>query len=138
MVQIAERSWEVLAVLDQEDNCQVLDLMDQNPKPGNAMNDILTEKVPQLGPDQLFSTEMCAPLRDGIHEFRKNPRGAKMRVLWFYDRPSTVVCTHGFMKDERVCPPEEIDFAVRLKDTYESDKESDRLEIYDMDNRRVR
>jgi len=129
--------------MNDDNSCQVLDeILSGN----DGMNALLTRTVPQHGPPALMKTKMCKPLRDDILEFRKNPTGAKLRVLWFYgttglrspSSPLTVVCTHGFLKKQREVPPIEIERAIRLRATYLHDQALGTNEVYGLDLARLR
>lgn len=105
---------------------------------------LLKRTVPEHGPRRLLKTDMCKLLRDDIYEFRKNPRGAKIRVLWFYgttgqsSEPLTVVCTHAFLKDTREVPPEQIEKAIKVREKYFRDQDLGKNEVYDLNDTRVR
>ncbi len=129
-------------MLDDDWSCPVLDGIPSGQE--GPMNALLTETVPANGPQVLLDTDMSKPLRDDIYEFRKNPRGAKIRVLWFYgetglaEQPLAVVCTHSFLKDERVVPGKEIERAILIRERYFADQKRDANEVYDFENGRVR
>ncbi|MEL6535877.1 MAG: type II toxin-antitoxin system RelE/ParE family toxin [Bacteroidota bacterium] len=60
-------------------------------------------------------------LREGIWEFRVQHLGDHFRLFAFWDQavsPPLVVVTHGWRKDVKRTPAEEIDRAVRLRDRY--------------------
>ena len=149
-MQLGCSNWEVLALVDDKDNCPVLDFL-KGQSGGSArnaaikMNAILTKNVPDNGPELLFGTELCKNLRDDINEFRKNPsRGPKLRVLWFYDRTglltpkSAVVCTHGLLKAQRKTPATEIDNAVERRKEYLDAVKGGLVEVFDLKGARVR
>ncbi len=52
---------------------------------------------------------------EGLFEF-KTPGG--VRILWFYDKGSLIVCTHGFMKKRQETPLEEIRRAQGIRQRY--------------------
>lgn len=42
-----------------------------------------------------YNKEQCKELDDGIFEFKA---GNGSRVLWFYDKNSVIICSHGFQR----------------------------------------
>ena len=128
-------------MLDDDDWCPVLDGIPAGKE--RPMLSLLQKTVPEIGPRQLMSTEMCSRLRDDIYEFRKNPKGAKIRVLWFYapsegteSNPVSIICTHAFMKDTQEVPSAEIERAKGIRKDYIESLEAH--EVYDLDDRRIR
>jgi phage-related protein len=53
-------------------------------------------------------------LRDGIYELRASSRRVQYRILYYFHGRSTVVISHGLIK-EAIVPPSEIDRAVRRR-----------------------
>ena len=60
---------------------------------------------------------LCKPLGDEIFEFRKEQKGKRLRVAWFYDTGRVVVCTVAFTKAEK-SPPEEKTRSLRMRALY--------------------
>ena len=83
---------------------------------------IMQDIVPEQGIEVLAGSPRCKHLRGKIWEFRTGPqRGAKLRVLFFRDTHEgrqTVVCTHGFSKDQRKTPEFEIERAESVRAEY--------------------
>lgn len=102
---------------------QVIDVLNDwasAKEPKNAMISLLTRSVPDHGPPPV-NTSACAPIGNGIFEFRKNEkRGAKVRVLWFYgeDAKNVVVCAVAFVKTFPKTPPEDIAFTEAFREQY--------------------
>ena len=103
LVRIAREEWDVLAVLDSREKCQVLDFLADLDGPervaARSMAAFLSETVPKSGPPQ--REPLCKSLGEGVYEFRRQPKGKKLRVLWFYGGAAVIVCTAAFKKAER-------------------------------------
>ena len=54
-------------------------------------------------------------LRDKIYELRVNFGKARNRLLYFYYMTTTVVITHGFVKNQKRVPEEEIKYAIKCR-----------------------
>ena len=130
LVRIAHERWEVLAVVDDRGQCQVIDfLMGSGAGQSAAQSSMLVFlrfRLPAQGPPR--STELCKSLGDGIFELRRQPKGPKLRVLFFYDDGYRIVCTNAFLKAERT-PRTEVALARDLKRRYFSAKRLRRLRI---------
>jgi phage-related protein len=120
LVRIAKGRWEVLAVVDHRGRCQVLDFVAQLGAGFRAAQEFLTlllrVYLPLEGPPK-SSAHLCKPLGDGVFELRRQPRGPKPRVLFFYDEDHRIVCTNAFSKLE-VTPRSEIELARGLREKY--------------------
>jgi phage-related protein len=103
LVRIGWESWDVLAVCDPRGRCQVLDFLEEfersSPAAAHAMIALLGQTLPQEGPPR--SEPLCKSLGNGIYELRKQPKGKKLRVVWFYGVGRVIVCTYAFSKAER-------------------------------------
>jgi hypothetical protein len=106
LLRLARAKWDVLAICEDDGRCQILDLLQKGHREGSKeardkILSLLVESVPFAGP-QLDNPTVCKPLRplsDGLFEFRKQPkRGAKPRVIWFFDGDTCIVCALGFFK----------------------------------------
>jgi phage-related protein len=60
-------------------------------------------------------------LGEGIHELRAKRRGVNYRMLYFFHGRSTVVVSHGFVKQRRTVPRIEIQRAVECMARFEAD-----------------
>lgn len=69
------------------------------PAAAQSLHHLLRNRVSQSGPPP--GEPLCKHLGDGVYEFRKQPKGKKLRVLWFYGGTSIIVCTAAFTKAER-------------------------------------
>lgn len=130
LVRIAREEWDVLAVLDSREKCQVLDFLADLDGPektaAEGMMWLLEELVPRNGPPR--SGILCKSLGDGVFEFRKQPKGKKLRVLWFYGGAAVIVCTAAFKKAERT-PRVQLDQARFLSKQYWIARSRGELEI---------
>lgn len=132
LVRIAREEWDVLAVLDSREKCQVLDFLADLNGPEEAaaagMLWLLKKIVPRNGPPR--SDILCKSLGEGVFEFRKQPKGKKIRVLWFYGGAAVIVCTAAFKKAERT-PRVALDQARFLCKQYWIARSRGELEILD-------
>lgn len=130
LVRIARGQWEVLAVLDDRGQCQVLELLagpGADPSAAErSMLRFLRSRLSIEGPPH--TVELCKALGDGIFELRRQPKGPKLRVLFFYDDGHRIVCTNAFYKAERT-PRAEVRLARDLKRLYFRAKLLRRLRI---------
>ena len=112
--------WEVLAVVDPRGRCQVLDFLDQlGPNYAAArrlMLVFLQSRLPEDGPP-VSNVQLCKPLGDGLFELRRQPKGQKLRVVFFYDEGRRIVCTNAFCKAETT-PRTELALARSLRKHY--------------------
>lgn len=116
LVRIAREQWDVLAVVGDRGQCQVIDfLMGSGAGQSAAQRSMLRflrSQLPVEGPPR--SMELCKSLGDGIFELRRQPKGPKLRVLFFYDEGYRIICTNAFHKAERT-PRTEVRLARDLK-----------------------
>lgn len=126
LVRIAREQWDVLAVLDDRGECQVLELLMGSSAAQRSMLRFLRSRLPVEGPPR--SVELCKSLGGGLFELRRQPRGPKLRVLFFYDEGCRIVCTNAFYKAERT-PRMGVKLARALKRRYFSAKLLRRLRI---------
>lgn len=132
LVRIAREEWDVLAVLDSREKCQVLDFLADLEGPektaAESMIWLLKKLVPRSGPPH--SSTLCKSLGEGVFELRKQPKGKKLRVLWFYGGEAVIVCTAAFKKAERT-PRIPLDQARFLCKQYWIARSRGELEISD-------
>jgi phage-related protein len=132
LLRIARNQWDVLAICDQRSECQVLrfleDLEGLEGKAARSMLSLLRKTVPNLGPPK--GEPLCKSLGDGVYEFRKQPKGKKLRVLWFYGGTAVIVCTSAFRKAERT-PQIQIERARFLRKQYWIARSRSEIEIVD-------
>ena len=133
LLRIARGKWEVLATCDPRGSCQVLSFLAELNGPesvaAESMMAILTGTVPKLGPPK--GEPLCKSLGDGVYEFRRQPKGKKLRVLWFYGGAAVIVCTAAFKKAERT-PRVQLDRARFLCKQYWIARSRGELEILDL------
>lgn len=70
-------------------------------------------------------------LRDGIYELRIGLRGRNYRILYFFAGTSTVVVSHGIIKEQKI-PPEEIDLAIHRKLIFLESPDNHSFEEFDL------
>ena len=66
-------------------------------------------------------------LEDGIFELRSYLADKIARTLYFYQRGSKIIITHGFVKKTQKTPRNEIKKAKELRDLYNKRLENDQL-----------
>ena len=81
----------------------------------------------------MHNADLCKPLGEGIFEFRRQPKGPKLRVLFFYDEGCRIVCTNAFRKAERT-PPAEVELARETRERYLRAKLLGRLRIEEIED----
>jgi phage-related protein len=120
LVRIARDQWDVLGVLDGKGCCQVLDFLRQLPPNYAAaqrwMLQFLFLHLPAAGPPK-HNADLCKSLGGGIFELRRQPKGQKLRTLFFYDDLCRIVLTNAFLKAETT-PRTDIALARSLKKRY--------------------
>ena len=131
LVRIARGCWDVLAVLDDRGRCPVLDFIAalgvNYEAAKRGLLRVLRVELPQNGPP-VHNTQRCKSLGEGIFEIRRQPKGKKLRVLFFYDDGYRIVCTNAFAKAERT-PRDEVEQARAAKLRYLKAKFRRKLEI---------
>lgn len=133
LVRIGKLRWEVLAVCDARGRCQVTDfLIDLKGTTyqlaAEQMLRLLRMQVPVSGPPK--AEPLCKPLGNGLYEFRKQPKGKKLRAVWFYGGGAVIVCAVAFPKAERT-PKTQMERARAQQKAYLEDKRDEKLEIID-------
>jgi len=63
-------------------------------------------------------------LREGIYELRTEYQGNIYRVFFIFDEGNIVVLFNGFQKKTQKTPPAEIQKAIKIKEAYYADKQS--------------
>jgi len=91
---------------------------------------LLRIDLPASGPPK--SEPLCKPLGNGIYELRKQPKGRKLRVVWFYGTGPVVVCTYAFTKAERT-PQIRIEQSRLLRKQYFSAVARREIEIIELE-----
>jgi phage-related protein len=133
LIRLAKRRWEVLAILDAREHCDVLDFLTEPEESyriaARAMLHVLFDAVPIAGPPQ--REPLGKSLGDGLFELRKQPKGRKLRVVWFYGGGAVVVCATAFTKAERT-PRAKLAQALTLRERYQAAKAQETIEIVDI------
>ena len=73
----------------------------------------LLKRAGESGPPRHNITQ-CRSLGDGLFELK----AGQLRIVFFYDGPGRIVCTHAFAKKRQRTPRREIDRAERLRAAY--------------------
>jgi phage-related protein len=63
-------------------------------------------------------------IRDGIYELRTTWAGNIYRVFFIFDEGRIVVLFNGFQKKTQKTPSSEIEKAIKIKEAYYADKQS--------------
>lgn len=134
LVRLARKRWEVLAVCDSRGGCPVLEFLadltgTSYQVAAEQMMRLLAIQVPTSGPPK--AEPLCKAMGNGLFEFRKQPKGKKLRVVWFYGGGAVVVCATAFTKGERT-PRAEIERALLLREMYRPAKAGGEIEIVDV------
>src|SRR4030066_2271851 len=118
--------YRVLAACTERGECELLSFLNEMEGPiGRAairMASIL-ERTAKEGPSR--RTEISHQIEDEIYEFIQG----RLRVLWFYDEGSLVVCSHGFVKKTRKTPRPELRRAKDTRRRYFDDKTKGKITI---------
>jgi hypothetical protein len=134
LVRLARKRWEVLAILNARERCEVLEfLMDPEESYGVAaqtMLRVLFEGVPSGGPPR--AEPLGKSLGNGLFELRKQPKGKKLRVVWFYGGGAIVVCAVAFTKAERT-PRTKLAQALLLRERYQQARANEEIEIVEIE-----
>ncbi|HEV8580755.1 MAG TPA: hypothetical protein VGX68_16945 [Thermoanaerobaculia bacterium] len=135
LIRIAKGRWDVLAVVDPRDRCQVLDLLDGTSAGSctarNFLSVLLQIYLPLEGPPTC-NHQICKPLDGEIFELR-GPRGLEPRVLFFDGDSHRIVCT-SFAKVE--VPRSEILASRELRAQYFETKSRSELLVIEEARRR--
>ena len=68
-------------------------------------------------------------IRDGIYELRTEYGGNIYRVFFIFDDGKIVVLFNGFQKKTQKTPTKEIDKALKIKEPYYADKQSQNIRL---------
>ena len=133
LLRLGKDRWEVLALCDGRSQCQVLDfladLQGTYEASARSMLVLLQQTIPKYGPPR--SEPQCKALGGGLYELRKQPKGKKLRVVWFYGGGCVIVCTAAFKKAERT-PQAELDRARLHQERYRLAIARSAVEILDL------
>jgi phage-related protein len=87
------------------------------------------ERAALHGPESLHG-DRCHHIEDGIWQFRADD----IRVFWFYDEGSVIICTHGYLKKVNKTPRKQIDKAKSIRNDYVQSKKEGKLTIMEEEN----
>lgn len=120
-IELAAGRWRVLLYVDEKGQCPVRDFLLSGIRGGEAMLSFLERTVSVSGV-QYRNTDLVYPMTSertkGLYEFRKQTKGAKLRVLFFADGAEIVVCATAFQKTNKT-PPAQVRLAEDVKIEYE-------------------
>ena len=68
-------------------------------------------------------------IRDGIYELRTEYGGNIYRVFFIFDDGKILVLFNGFQKKTQKTPTKEIDKALKIKEAYYADKQSQNIRL---------
>ena len=71
-----------------------------------------------------LSKKFVKLVRDGIYELRTEYGGNIYRVFFIFDEGEIVVLFNGFQKKTQKTPQNEIEKAIKIKEAYYADKQS--------------
>ena len=97
-----------------------------------AFMETLTEKVQEkilyglllLKTQDRLSKKFVKLIKDGIYELRTEFCGNIYRVFFIFDEGQIVVLFNGFQKKTQKTPANEIEKAIKIKEAYYADKQS--------------
>ncbi len=120
--------WDIVAACDSGGDCPLLDFLGSFEEPGDVEARkmmALIKWTSRYGPPK--NKEKSNALGDDIFELKTT----SFRVLYFFDQDRLIVCSHGFRKKTRRCPPTEKAFAVRVRRDYFQAKKQGGLVLLD-------
>ena len=71
-----------------------------------------------------LSKKFVKLIRDGVYELRTEYAGNIYRVFFIFDDGQIVVLFNGFQKKTQKTPQNEIEKAIKIKEAYHADKQS--------------
>ena len=71
-----------------------------------------------------LSKKFVKHIKDGVYELRTEYGGNIYRVFFIFDDGQIVVLFNGFQKKTQKTPPGEIERAIKIKEAYYADKQS--------------
>jgi hypothetical protein len=134
LVRIGKLRWDVLAILDARERCEVLDFLMEPEESyraaAQAMLRMLFDALPGGGPPR--AEPLGKSLGNGLFELRKQPRGKKLRVVWFYGGGTVVICAVAFTKAERT-PRAKLAQALLLRERYQQARADQEIKIVEIE-----
>ncbi|MUG98081.1 type II toxin-antitoxin system RelE/ParE family toxin [Scytonema sp. UIC 10036] len=110
----------VIFYKEEDGSVPVLEWLDNLPQKAQDKCRVRIERLADLG-HELRRPEADF-LRDKIYELRVSLQGIQYRILYFFYENTSVVLSHGIIK-EREVPPKEIDRAIQRKKSFEENPE---------------
>jgi phage-related protein len=134
LVRLARHRWDVLAILDARERCEILEFLTDPEESyrvaAQTMLRTLFEAIPGGGPPK--AEPLGKSLGNGLFELRKQPKGKKLRVVWFYGGGAVVVCVVAFTKAERT-PRSKLAQALLLRERYQQAKADQEIKIVEIE-----
>jgi putative addiction module killer protein len=80
--------------------------------------------ISQLETEDRLPVKFIKYIRDGIYELRMEYGGNIYRVFFIFDDGAVVVLFNGFQKKTQKTPTSEIEKAIKIREAYYGDKQS--------------
>lgn len=77
-----------------------------------------------LKSEERLSSRFVKLIRDGLFELRISVKGNIYRLFFIFDEGEIVILLNGFQKKTQKTPRKEIDKALKIKEMYYADKQS--------------
>ncbi|WP_308548994.1 type II toxin-antitoxin system RelE/ParE family toxin [uncultured Porphyromonas sp.] len=77
-----------------------------------------------LKSEERLSSRFVKLIRDGLFELRISAKGNIYRLFFIFDEGDIVILLNGFQKKTQKTPRKEIDKALKIKEMYYADKQS--------------
>lgn len=77
-----------------------------------------------LKSEERLSSRFVKMISDGLFELRISVRGNIYRLFFIFDEGDIVILLNGFQKKTQKTPRKEIDKALKIKEMYYADKQS--------------
>ena len=77
-----------------------------------------------LKSEERLSSRFVKLIRDGLFELRISVKGNIYRLFFIFDEGDIVILLNGFQKKTQKTPRKEIDKALKIKEMYYADKQS--------------
>ena len=106
----------------QETRCPVQSFLDSQTKSHQKKIWALVQRAADTWPMPLRNPQKCRALRgeEGLFELKSG----QVRLLFFFEHSGSIVLSSGFWKRQDRTPQREIDRAVRIRDLWQSGRET--------------
>ena len=82
-----------------------------------------------LGTEDRLPIKFIKSIRDGLYELRISYNGNIYRIFFIFDEGQIVVLFNCFQKKTQKTPETEIDKALKIKEAYYADKQSQNIRL---------